>query len=56
MTIATTSLVIAVRIVTLTSLDHPALENIISVAQTVNLGVSLVTNFIATTMISLAAW
>lgn len=52
----TTVLVIAIRIVISTSLNKPFLTSLLDTAQTVNLGVSFITNLIATSIISLKAW
>jgi hypothetical protein len=52
----TTLLVITVRAVSLTSLDRPFMTSIINATQTVNLGVSLLTNLIATSIITVKAW
>jgi hypothetical protein len=52
----TALLVIAVRILFLTPFHPPVLVQLISTAQTINLGFSLLTNIIATAIIAIRSW
>ena len=54
--IVTALLIVSARIASLTPLPEEPLVEILAVVQTVNLGVSLMTNVIATGIISLKAW
>jgi uncharacterized membrane protein (DUF485 family) len=52
----TALLVIIVRFIFLTSLQPPILVRLINTAQTINLGLSLLTNVIATAVIIIKTW
>jgi hypothetical protein len=55
-TAVTTLLIIAVRIAFFAPGQPPVLVRLISTAQTVNLGLSLLTNIIATAIIAIRTW